>query len=584
MLRGGGWGAYNPIVNISKKWNFKERHLELAKEIAAQLGITAIVTELLIQRGFKTALEMNAFLYPKFDALADVIKDMPDMDKAVNLLNEAITNQTKITVYGDYDVDGVSATVILVSALRDLGANAHFYIPHRLSGYSLNPESLKEIKDGGTEIIITVDNGISAYEEIAYANSLGMKVIVTDHHTVPEKLPDAACLINPRRIVPENSLANLCGAGTAFMLVAGLFLSKNKFSEENLKKYLDLVAVATVSDVVSLKKENRMLTILGLEQLNSAPRPGIAAILKITKNKRKIDARGVGFGISPMINAAGRLDHAELAVQLLLSENSDEAMRWAHKISEVNMKRRTASENLIKEAEAIIERDYHFPEDKVIVLANKDWHAGVVGIGCAQLTRKYLRPVVLIGAIGDEGRGSIRTVPGVNVMPALTECKDLLLTFGGHPEAAGFSIDLTKVEEFKKKFTAALQNSVNQEAIMPKQDIDLSITLPEVTLELIKDLQKLHPLGKDNPLPIFAIENLTAVSHELVGDGTHLKMTLTDGTHEMAGIGFGLHETQPILETGKPFKVACSLELNSWNNKETAQLHVYDIQLINSEN
>jgi single-stranded-DNA-specific exonuclease len=568
-------------MSVLKKWNFKERHLDLAKSLSSELNISPIVTELLIQRGFKSTSEINTFLYPQFEPLADVIKDMPDMDKAVQLLNDAITHQTKITVYGDYDVDGVSATVILVSALRDLGANAHFYIPHRLSGYSLNPESLKEIKDGGTEIIITVDNGISAYEEIAFANSLGMKVIVTDHHTVPEKLPDAACLINPRRIVPENSLANLCGAGTAFMLVAGLFLSKNKFGKENLKKYLDLVAVATVSDVVSLKKENRMLTILGLEQLNTAPRPGIAAILKVTKNKKKIDARGIGFGISPMINAAGRLDHAELAVQLLLSENSDEAMRWAHKISEVNMKRRTASENLIKEAESIIERDYKFPEDKVIVLANKEWHAGVVGIGCAQLTRKYLRPVVLIGAIGDEGRGSIRTVPGVNVMPALTECKDLLLTFGGHPEAAGFSIDFTKVEEFKKKFTQALQVSVNQEAILPKQDIDLSITLPEVTLELIKDLQKLHPLGKDNPLPIFAIENLTAVSHELVGDGTHLKMTLTDGMHEIAGIGFGLHETQPILETGKPFKVACSLELNQWNNKETAQLHVYDIQLIN---
>lgn len=560
-----------------KLWHAYESSPELAQEFSLNLKISNIISQILINRGLADLASAEQFLHPKLLNLTDPFL-LPNVNKAIDRVVLAKNNNEKVVIYGDYDVDGVTGTVILLEALRHIGINPTYYIPHRYSeGYSLNTNAVKKFAQDKVGLIITVDCGISSIEEIKIAKELGIDVVITDHHNVPKALPQAVAVVNPKLHDSKNPSRDLSGAGVAFKFAWALLrycgVSQNSF----LTNLLDLACLGTIADVVPLTFENRIIAKQGLEIIKSGKRAGIFALSQAAGIKKSISVRDVNFGLAPRINAAGRLEHASMSVDLLISKVEQEARGFASELGKVNLRRQGIGESINTETKKVIEAQ-GLGKDDIIIVEGENWHPGVIGIIASRIADQFYRPTVLISINEGEARGSARSIDGFNVFNVLDSCKDLFNDFGGHEGAAGFEMDPDKIPELKKRLIEKVKSL--KLSFTPKIFIDAEIMPEQATLNLLQQLQMLEPHGQGNPKPIFSSKGIILKDLRLVGgNGAHLKLSLSGGSMAFEAIGFGLANLKPTLTIGKRYDIAYHLETNEWNGFESVQFNLIDIIL-----
>lgn len=540
-----------------------------------------IVVQLLFNRNLTSQEAIDEFLMPDYSQDIHDPFLFKDMEKACRYIYEAIAQKELITVYADYDADGVSSAVILKSVLSDLGANVNVYLPHReKEGYGLNTVAVEEIASSGTKLIITCDCGVSNNSEIDLANSKDIKVIVTDHHALPEKLPEAVAIIHPQAPGETYPFKFLCGGGVAFKLAQGLLKSANnkfelKDKEAKEKWLLDMVAIATVADMVPILGENRTLLKHGLIVLRKTRRVGLQMMFKVAGLEPKdIDATTIGFAIAPRINTAGRMDHANQAYYLLIENDLDKAGEMAGALNQNNSERQKITEQIIREAKALkIDTS-----EKFLVFYKADWPAGLISLAANRLLREYNRPCLIVCGSGDKIVGSARSLEGFNITAALEKNKDLLLRFGGHPMAAGFTTTEQNYESLLNNLKKLAEAELSESAFQNKLEIDKKIELDQINWELVDVLKKFEPYGQGNPEPIFMTENALVTQARKVGsDGQHWKLELSQNNKRIGAIAFGLANFD--LAVGHKVDIVYNININQWNGNREIQLKVKDIKI-----
>lgn len=540
-----------------------------AGALASELGIPQALARLLTQRGLGTAELARAYLRPSLDQLQDPLT-LRDMDRAVTSIARAVRAGQRIMVHGDYDVDGQCATALLTRALRAGGADVVPFVPHRMrDGYDFGTAGVTAAAAAGVSLIITCDCGITAVETVARARGLGMEVVVTDHHLPGSDLPDATAVIDPQRADDASGLTQLCGTGIAFKLVEALIPALGLPASLHLH-LLDLVALATVADVVPLTGENRILVKHGLKVLGQSRWPGIRALVKSSGLAGKeIRAGHLGFILGPRLNAAGRIGDAMDGVRLLLSDNEAEAAALAAALSVLNDRRQALDQQILAQAVEQVERDMDPDRDAAFVLSGDDWHAGVVGIVASRIVERYGRPTFLVAFEGDLGKGSGRSISAFDLHAALQECGALLERYGGHRMAAGLTLRRENLESFRHQFASVARERLRPEDLGPEQRIDLVIALDEANEELERLCRYLEPCGTGNPAPVFGVRGAQLASARRVGSG-HLKATLLDGLARIPAIGFNWADRVTWLPND-PVDAAFRLEMNDWNGNTSLQ-------------
>ena len=494
-----------------KKWVISPCDRDAAASISENCGVDPFAAYLLCARGITDEFEVESFLYD-----TDLMNpfELPDMDKAAERTLSAIENGEKITVFGDYDADGVTSTALLYSYLKSKGACVDYYIPDRAGeGYGMSIDAIQALKERGTELIITVDNGISAIEEVEYAHNIGMDVVVTDHHRVGEALPRAVAVVDPHRADAELEFREWAGVGVAFKFICAL---EGDEGYELLEQYGDIVALGTVADIVSLRGENRIIVRSGIAYMNAAIsegtlRPGLAALLEASGSTAALDSSSLAFRFAPRINAAGRMGSAYTALRLLLSESREEALQIAEEISQANTERQTIELQIAQSAIDYIEENPHIKYQRVIVVAGKDWHQGVIGIVASRLVEKYGKPAIIISRSGEIAKGSGRSIEGFSLYDALTYCSELLTQYGGHTLAAGMSIEDDKIDQFREKINEYASGAT---PAVPVISIDCKLNPASINPELVYSMQMLEPFGAENPnlFSVFTVWSLQAFS------------------------------------------------------------------------
>ncbi|MFA6605003.1 MAG: single-stranded-DNA-specific exonuclease RecJ [Patescibacteria group bacterium] len=538
-----------------------------------------VVVQLLYNRGLKTQEQIDEFLNPDYSQDIHDPHLFKDMEIACQRIYKAIKDQDLITIYGDYDADGVSSSVILRSVLKNLGANVEVYLPHReKEGYGLNFKAVEELAVN-TKVIITCDCGISNAKEVALANEKGIDVIITDHHTIPDELPKALAIIHPQIKGEKYPFKFLAGGGVAFKLAQALLSHvKNELSDKekeiNEKWLLDMVAVATVADMVPLLGENRTLLKYGMLVLKKTQRLGMKKLIEVANLEiEKVDTRAIGFSLAPRINAAGRMDHANLAYYLMIEEDEDKATKLASELNQSNLDRQKLTENIVREAKLQI-IDEH---DSLLVFYNPHWSSGLTGLVAGRLVREHSRPVFVMTEVDGNIIGSGRSIPEFNVIEALQANENLLVKYGGHPQACGFSMDPSKREEFEKKMKALATDKLKNVEYKAKLDIELCINFEDISWELVDLLEKFRPFGQMNPEPLFMSTGLSVTSLRQVGnDGKHLKLEIAKGNNKKGAIAFGLGDIK--LELGDKIDIVYNLSINQWNGNREIQLIIKDIK------
>lgn len=526
--------------------------------------------------------ELNAFLYPSLAATHDPHL-LKGMGAAVDRIERALLADESICIYGDYDVDGITATAIVKLTFDFLGADVATYIPHRLNeGYGLHKDAIGRLAERGVKLIVTVDNGITALDEIRTANELGLDVVVTDHHQPERALPPAVAVVNPNQPGCEYPFSELCGAGVAFKLCHALLKRLAPDAETSrpfLTSLLDLVALGTVADVVPLVGENRVFVHHGLRIMRETPRLGLDAMLKKIKGAQdSITADRLSYTIAPRLNAAGRTDRADYALDLLLSEDAHQAAELAQLLESFNEERRKIEAETVAEALAKIDEN---SDDPVIVVGGEDWHPGVVGIVASRLVSKYHRPAIVFGIEDDEARGSARSIKGFNLHRALEECRDSLTTFGGHPMAAGLSLSASRIPEFREAIQRYARGVLTEERLTPTLSIDATADPEEITIENVLGLDRLRPFGEENPRPVFAIEGLMLTEEPRVLKEAHLKLRLTTPKgRRISAIGFSqAWRYDALTKGGGKLRIAATPTINTWGGRSQAELEIADIKI-----
>lgn len=568
------------------EWKLEQADQKLVDKLAAELELSQLTAEILVRRGFSESAEVKQFL--QFDS-----KDMhdphllADIEPAVDRIQKAVGSQEKIMVYGDYDVDGITSTALVVDYIQSLGGNVEYYIPNRLEeGYGLNQEAVKELADSGTELMITVDCGIKAQAEIKRAQELGIDVIITDHHTPPAERVPALAVIDPHQERCDYPWKKLCGAGVAFKLTQALAeKSERETTEPPLVSYLGLVALATIADIVALQGENRIIVSSGLEQLNQLElnqQPGLAALAKVAGfADKQIRAGNVGYQLAPRLNAAGRLGEPETGVELLLADDYFTAQEVANRLNRLNNQRKEISDRIFAEAEEAV-RGFDLEEEWVIVLASPHWHSGVIGNVASDLQEKYHRPVVLIALDGGgEGPGSCRSISSFNIYQALQACSDLLIGFGGHRQAAGFSITAEQVPKLRSRLNQLAKEKLEKEDLRPQQRVDGDAELADLSFSLLEELEALAPFGYRNPRPVLKAASVEVDSFRLVGSNQqHLKLSVSQDGCRLDGIGFGQAEYKQKLQLQQEdVNLLFQLDRNEWQGQVNLQLRIKDLQV-----
>ncbi len=560
-----------------KKWMYSKFDNDKVKNVAEQNGISELLARILLNRSFDDKDAIDVFLHPKIDNLYDPFL-MNDMQIAVDAIIDACNNHEKITIYGDYDVDGITSVAVLKMFFADMGIDAEYYLPSRLEeGYGLNNNALDKIAANGTKLLITVDCGISAYEEVEYAKKLGLKVIVTDHHECPEILPNAIAVVDAKRpdsTYPFNSLA---GVGATFKLIQAISY-KLEFDRKRYLKYLDIVALGTIADIVPLIDENRIIVNFGLILMKQTKNIGLQALIRVSgyEGGEALNSTAVSFGLAPRINASGRMGKADLALELLLEKDIDKAYKIALELSETNKERQDVEKSIIDEALNIIERDKLYEKD-IIVVYNKDWHHGVIGIVASKITELYYKPSILISIEDGVGKGSGRSIEGFDLHEALSNCTDLLLKFGGHEMAIGLSIAEENIEKFAEK-VEKIANEKGTKDLQATVKIDAEVSAHDISFQTLQEIELLKPFGEANPAPVFAYKNVKVEGVRLLSNEKHLKLTLKDGTNVFDAIAFNMGNKKYSIKIGDKIDVLHSIELNKFNGIEKIQLNVKDIK------
>ncbi|AGB41761.1 single-stranded-DNA-specific exonuclease RecJ [Halobacteroides halobius DSM 5150] len=567
------------------KWERKAIDQQLVEKLQNNLKIDPITAKVLVRRGFDNSKEVQAFFNTTINDLHNPYL-LESMERAVARIKKALENKEEIIIYGDYDVDGITSTSLLVDYLTKLGAKVDFYIPNRLTeGYGLNIEAINKLAREGANLVITVDCGIRGHQQVEYANKKGLDVIITDHHTPAVKNPSAIAVVNPKQDNCKYPFSELAGVGVAFKLAQALALElDDSTTSPPLTNYLSLVVLGTVADIVPLKGENRIITKFGLKQLNQINRdkiPGLAALVEVAGySKRRIKAGNIAFQLAPRINAAGRLGEAQQAVKMLLAADYFQAQQFADQLNDFNDYRKEISEQIFTEAEEAI-KQFDLAKEWVLVIASSNWHSGVIGNVASDLQEKYHRPVILIALDGDKGPGSCRSITNFNIYQALQECQDLLIRFGGHKQAAGFSIKEENISQFRKELNDYAHQILKEEDLIPRQKVDEIVSLDQLSFSLLDELETLAPFGYGNSRPTFEAQNLKIQEFQVIGHNKkHLKVFFNVNNQKLEGIAFNQgYLKDMLLAQQEGIDLLFNLARNEWKGQVNLQLRVKDIKI-----
>lgn len=558
---------------MNKKWEYYICDQDKVNEISKKFNIDRLLATILVNRGICKEDEIRKFLEPTREDFHDPFL-LPDMDIAVDTIIKAIEEKENILIYGDYDVDGITSISVLQKFLEERGMNVANHIPNRLEeGYGLNKEAIKQIADDGYKLIITVDCGISGIEEIEYANSLGIRTIITDHHEPLDELPKAIAVVDAKRKDNKYPFNQLAGVGVVFKLIQAIGI-KLGLNEKEYLKYLDLVCVGTISDIVPLVDENRVIAKLGLKLVNVTRNLGLKYLLQATGYKQ-IDSNAISFGIAPRINACGRMGHETEALDIFLSNDIDEVKELTEKLNNYNKTRQETEKKIVEEALELIEKNKE-NEKSAIVLGSSGWHHGVIGIVSSKITETYFKPSILVSFENGLAKGSGRSIPGFDLHEALCKSSKYLEKYGGHSMAVGLSLKEENFEAFKNEFEKIAKESKVEE-ILPIIYIDGVVKQEDIKPEHIKELEKLEPFGEGNKMPLFAYKGLKINSIRALTEGKHLKLTLKDDNIIIDAIGFNMGHLVNDYLIGDKVDVVGVLEINSFNGIESVQINLKDI-------
>jgi single-stranded-DNA-specific exonuclease len=564
----------NVLIESKNKWMIERPDETVVEKLSSALAIPTVHAKILASRGITNPEEAKLFLHMDESSMHDPYL-MNDMEKAVTILKNAIDHKEKIAIYGDYDADGVTSIAVLSTALEQLGADVFFVIPDRFEhGYGPNKDLFQEIYNRGASVIVTVDNGVSGIDEVAFAKTLGMKVIITDHHEAGEAWPDADAIIHPRHPAGNYPFKDLAGVGVAFKLACALL-------EDIPFDLLEFVAIGTVADLVPLRGENRYFVKEGIRRLRSSRRPAIQALTKIAGTEQsQLTEETIGFMIGPRLNAVGRLGDASPAVDLLKTTDVGVATGLAEKLDALNKERQALVATITKEAEAIIMEMYGNEIPKVFVIAKENWNSGVVGIVASRLTEKYYRPSIVLSIDSEAGiaKGSARSIDGFNMYKELTENANILAGYGGHPMAAGMTVSIENLSLLRENLNRQAEFVLSKDQLIPKLSIDVPLTLDEIDVQTLEKLELLRPFGMGFEKPTYLLEDLIAGSVRKIGAAkNHMKLDLTDGGLSLDTIGFGIGDIADQITPNVKLSVVGDLQVNEWNGNKKPQLLVRDI-------
>jgi single-stranded-DNA-specific exonuclease len=565
---------------MEKRWVIKERpDHNLVQQLSQQLNINHSLSSLLIQRGIDSFDAAKDFFRPKLTDLHDPFL-MKDMDLAVNRLIEAVSRQERIIVYGDYDVDGTTSVALVYSFLRRFTNNIEYYIPDRYKeGYGVSFQGIEYAAATDTALIVALDCGIKAIDTVNLANQYGIDFIICDHHRPGDQLPEALAVLDPKRDDCEYPFKELSGCGVGFKLLQG-FCLQNTIDEAELFSLLDLVAVSIASDIVPIVGENRVLAYYGLKKLNAKPIPGLKSLIDVAGMKPPIDISNIVFQIGPRINAAGRLAHAKESVKLLVSDDPEELRSFSSQLNTTNLDRREYDSTMTQEALELIDKNESFKVAKSTVLFKDTWHKGVIGIVASRCTEHYYRPTIILTKSKDKATGSARSVEGFDIYNAIDQCADLLDQYGGHTHAAGLTLPIEKIDDFRRRFEEVVAATINPEALTPKLDIDLVVPLRFASFKTLSILNQMRPFGPHNMHPVFVSEQVTIKSPPLIMKERHAKLYLYEHNNSQVyeAVGWGMAEQALKIPLNSPFSIAYAIEENNYQGNKTIQLNIKDIK------
>ncbi len=567
---------------LEKKWEYKNKALnqEQINKISKTYKIPRIISTIILNREIPEG-EILSYLSKSVKNIIPPY-DMLDMEKAVERIFKAVNEREKIVIYGDYDVDGITSTTLLYDFLKSNGADVSYYIPDRKDeGYGINIMAVNKLSRAGNKLMITVDCGITAVGEVEFSKLQGMDVIITDHHTCKERIPTAAeAVINPKREDNDYPFKALAGVGVAFKLVLALAIKLGINTNECFNRYIDIVAIGTIADVVSLTGENRIIVNKGIMAIARSARPGIRALLEVSGALNKpITPITIGFSLAPRLNAAGRLSSATTSVELLLENNYSKALEIAKALDDENKKRQEMERTIFNEAMDMIKADVNFDKKKVIVLAKEDWHHGVIGIAASKINDIFYKPCILISHSNGIGKGSGRSIPSMNLFDALSHCTDVLSDFGGHAIAAGLSINMADFDAFCEKINKYADTVLKDDDMTPYLKIDCPLSAQNISVGLAKLISRLEPFGTGNEKPVFSLLDTDVINISTVGnENQHLRMRIAKDNITINCIGFGMAEFANKIQPHSKVDVAFTLEINNYMNNETVQLALKDIK------
>lgn len=569
---------------MKRNWQILKPDIKVVDNICKTINCSFFFASILVNRNIVSPKDINEFLDISLDNIRNPFS-IKDMEKAVKRIYTAIVNHEKILVFGDYDVDGVTSTAVMMEFFKHTGADVSYYIPHRTKeGYSIQKNHIHEIAvPGKIDLIITVDCGSSSHEAVTAARNAGIDIVITDHHIISETLPEATALVSPKRADCSSGLESLAGVGVAFYLIMSLrkYLRDMNFwdshPEPNLKNLCDLIALGTVADMVPLIGENRIFAKTGLDLINSGNRIGISALIKAGgSNKYPIDSEDIAFRLAPRINALGRVDHAGDAVELLLTEESETATRIARRMNLMNTSRQTIEKKIYDQIMEYLDNNPDLLQNRSIVISSVGWNEGILGIVASRMVEKFNRPVVLFAEKDDFAKGSARSVPGFNLYEGVMACSGLLDAFGGHSMAAGIRIKIQNIDKFRDEFEKTVRAGMKDSP--PFSEIDCEIRFDDIDEAFTDELESLKPFGAGNPEPIFISRNVKVLSSEFVG-GNHRKMVLSqtsgDGEKIINGIQFNTNQYLPEINFFE--SIIFKLRWNRWNGNKSIQIIIEDV-------
>jgi len=574
---------------MEKQWEIPiplgKEELDKVKTVAQELKCPLLIAELLYRKGYQSREDIHEFFYPSLAKLHDPFL-FEQMDKAVQRIMQAIETKEHITIYGDYDVDGTTATALLYLGLKRIGGEVDFYIPHRMiDGYGLSLNSLDQLKALGSQLIISVDCGVNAIEEIAAINEMGMEIIVTDHHNPKDILPEAYAIINPKLVDSKYPFQHLAGVGVAYKLLMAIYHHLGIDTHENILKYMDLVAVGTIADIVALTDENRVFASIGLQHLIDKKNLGLNALTQISNlNQKNLDTTDIVFGIAPRINAAGRMGSAAVAVELLISTEEDKSMELAEVIERQNSLRQQEDQKTFIEACDIIDKKYQdLSNASCMIISSDDWHPGVIGIVASKLVEKYYRPVIMISFKEGFGCGSGRSVADFDLFEALKQTEHNLHSFGGHKYAVGLTIYQEYIDRFENELSRYIAENLKLEQIKPPLKIDFELEIYDITDILMEWMLRFAPFGPDNQHPVFLSRGVTIASYPYNVGRNHLKLKVIKNGVFLDLIGYNMGDFLPLLKKNTLVDITYTLEYNRFGNKTTIQGKLRDIHILTTQ-